>query len=92
MKSSQYAGLNCVFESGWNFLRDKRTPAIQFYIRVNTRHLQQEGSSGGRHGLCQTMLKETPTILNQKAEMQYPVRSGKSIECSRTFQSVLSIY
>lgn len=74
-----------------DFLRDKRTPAIQFYIRINTRHLQKRGELWWQTGFCQTLWKTPTKIQNQKADTQYPIRSGKSIECSGTFQSVLSI-
>lgn len=69
------------------FLWDWKTPAIQFYIKINIQPFQKEESAGGR-GLCQTLRKKTQiknqswyTIFNQVWK----------VYCRGTFQSVLSM-
>lgn len=75
-----------------DFLCDKRTPAIQFYIRINTSDLQKQWVVVADKTLPNLVGKKKNTQMqNQKADTQYPIGSGKSIECRGTFQSVLSI-
>lgn len=44
-----------------NFLRDKRTPAIQFYIKINMRHFQGQKRCGGRQDFVRLCGKNTPS-------------------------------
>lgn len=59
-----------------DFLWDKRTPAIQFYIKINTSRLQKQESCGGRQDFCQTLWKKKKTLKSKTRKLIYNIQSG----------------
>lgn len=84
MKSSRYVCLNCVYVSGGIFFE------IRKHLLSDLTSRQIRRISRGRRAVVADRTLPDPMekisqSQNQKDDTQYPIRSGKSIECRGTF-------